>query len=125
MNIRALVIVSTLLAPLTLTAAGLDFLKNSPIYYFTAADRKLMNDAAQAVLNDADASAQREWKNPRTGYSGRVQGMGKFRSPDGMDCRKVKLWNQAKGIESESVYPACRDKDGQWRLASGVELKPA
>lgn len=125
MSIRMLLIVGTLMTPLTAGAAGLDFLRNSPVYYFTAADRKLMNDAAAAVLNDADASAVREWSNPRTGYSGKVQGMGRFRSPDGLECRKVKLWNRAKGIESEAVYPACRDKEGRWRLASGVELTAA
>ncbi len=103
-------------------AAGLGFLKNSPIYYFGKADLKLMNEAALAVLNAPEADAQREWSNKKSGYSGRVQSLGNFRSAEGQTCRKVKVWNQAKGIESEAVYPVCKDQGGEWRLASGTEL---
>lgn len=128
MNARFLALLSSValavpLLPAGAVAAGLGFLKNTPLSYFTQADLKLMGDAALQVLNDADPQAAREWQNPRTGYSGKIQGTGKFMSTDGLDCRRLKIWNQAKGIESESVYPVCRDpKDGEWRLASGKEL---
>ncbi len=103
-------------------AAGLGFLKETPLYYFGDADRKLMNTAVLAVLNDDNGEAAQEWSNPRNGYSGKVQGTGKFKSADGLDCRKLKIWMQAKGVESESLYPVCRDKGGDWRLAAGKEL---
>ena len=103
-------------------AAGLDFMKNAPIYFFTSEDRALMRSATLEVLNDEDGHTVREWKNPRNGYSGKVQGMGVFRSDDGLVCRKVKIWTQAKGIENEATYPACRRSDGTWSIASGKHL---
>ena len=111
--------------PVSSHAAGLGFLKETPLYYFTPADNKLMNEAVFAVLNDSDAQARREWTNPKNGYSGRVQGTGHFKSADGLECRKLKLWTQARGVESETLVPACRDSKGQWRIASGMELKKA
>ncbi len=106
-------------------AAGLGFLKETPLYYFGDADRKLMNAAVLAVLNDDNGEAMQEWSNPRNGYSGKVQGTGKFTSSDGLDCRKLKIWMQARGVESESLYPVCRDSGGKWRLAAGKELSRA
>ncbi|HEY5806695.1 MAG TPA: RT0821/Lpp0805 family surface protein [Povalibacter sp.] len=124
-NIRvALMSAALILLPSISHTAGLGFLNNAPISYFTDADLKLMHGAVLEVLNDADGTTVREWKNPSTGYSGKVQGMGKFRTADGLDCRKIKVWNQAKGIESESVYPVCRAAGADWRLASGKELLP-
>ena len=55
--------------PAAAGAADLGFLKESPLYYFTDADRKLMNEAVQAVLNDSNVEAVREWTNPKNGYS--------------------------------------------------------
>lgn len=123
-NMR-IAMLAALTLPLLANAAGLGFLKNSPISYFSDADLKMMNGAVLEVLNAADATTVREWANPRSGYSGKVQGMGKFRTADGLECRKLKVWNQAKGIESESVYPVCRAAGSDWRLASGKELLPA
>ncbi len=117
-----LALLMTVSMPLPTVAAGLGFLKNSPVYYFDDADRKLMNEAVVEVLNEASGESSREWKNPRTGSSGKVQGMGRFRSADGLDCRKLKLFNQARGIEGEATYPVCRADGGEWRLASGKEL---
>ena len=121
----SILLASALFLPLAAGAAGLGFLKETPLYYFTDADNKLMNEAVMGVLNDADAEARREWTNPKNGYSGRVQGTGKFRSSDGLDCRRVKLWTQARGVESETMLPVCRDAKGAWRLASGKELTKA
>lgn len=106
-------------------AAGLGFLKETPLYYFGTADRALMQEAVQKVLADPAPNAVQEWRNPKNGYSGKAQGAGAFRSEDGLECRKLRLWLQAKGIETDSIYPVCRDKEGAWRLASGKSLTPA
>ena len=121
-RIGSALIAAAVLLPLAAPAAGLGFLRRTPIYYFTDGDLKLMSDAALQILNGSDPSAQREWNNPKTGYSGKVQGLGRFKSSDGLDCRKLKLWNQAKGIEGESTFPVCRSAGGEWQLASGKEL---
>ncbi|HKE94275.1 MAG TPA: RT0821/Lpp0805 family surface protein [Povalibacter sp.] len=115
----------TLLLPPQSHAANLTFLRNSPVFWFNDTDRRMMNDAAMQVLNDADPRAVREWNNPRTRAAGRVESLGRFRSADGMDCRRLRLWNQARGIEGEMTFPVCRVQGGDWRLASGVELTPA
>jgi hypothetical protein len=115
----------TTLAVVPAQAAGLGFLKETPLYYFGDADRKLMNTAVLSVLNDADGEAVQEWSNPRNGYSGKVQGTGKFKSEDGLECRKLKIWMQARGVESESLYPVCRVDGGEWRLAAGKALTKA
>ena len=114
--------VLTTLAVVPAQAAGLGFLKETPLYYFGDADRKLMNTAVLAVLNDDNGEAVQEWRNPRNGYSGKVQGTGKFKSEDGLECRKLKIWMQAKGVESESLYPVCRADGDEWRLAAGKAL---
>jgi surface antigen len=114
--------VLTALAAVPGQAAGLGFLKETPLYYFGDADRKLMNTAVQSVLNDSNGGAIQEWRNPSNGYSGKVQGTGKFKSEDGLECRKLKIWMQARGVESESLYPVCRVDGGEWRLAAGKVL---
>lgn len=126
---RALIVAAfaafTVLAAAPGHAAGLGFLKETPLYYFGDADRKLMNAAVLTVLNADDGHSAQEWRNPRNGYSGKVQGTGKFRSEDGLDCRKLKIWMQARGVESESLYPVCRVSGGEWRLAAGKQLSAA
>jgi hypothetical protein len=105
-------------------AANLSFLKHTPLHWFTDEDFRLMNEAAAFVLNDQDPLAKREWTNPGNGYSGWAQGGGSFKSDDGLECRKLRIWTQAKGVESNDVYPVCRDSSGRWRLASGKNLTP-
>jgi hypothetical protein len=41
-------------------AAGLGFLKNTPLYYFTEQDLQLMFETANRVLNDPDPTTVRE-----------------------------------------------------------------
>lgn len=121
-RILSALIVAAALLPLAASAAGLGFLRRTPLYYFTDSDLKLMSDTALEVLNDSDPTAQREWSNPRSGFSGKIQGLGRFKSSDGQDCRKLRIWNQARGIEGESTFPVCRRAGGDWQLASGKEL---
>lgn len=121
-RIGSALLAAAVLLPLTAPAAGLGFLRRTPLYYFTDGDLKLMSDAALEILNGNDPNAQREWRNPKTGFSGKIQALGRFKSSDALECRKLKLWNQAKGIEGESTFPVCRSAEGEWQLASGKEL---
>jgi len=109
--------------PVAGVAAGLGFLRNTPLSYFTDEDMKLMREAAQAVLADTSSEASREWKNPKTGYSGQIRSLGKYTSSDGLECRRLKLGTQAKGIENEQTLAVCQASDGEWRIASGKQLE--
>lgn len=108
--------------PPVVSAAGLRFLKDSPLTYFTAEDRKMMQEAAYAVLDDPDAAAVREWKNPKNEYSGKVEGLGEFHSADGLRCRKIRILTRARGTENVTIYPVCKTEKGEWQISSGREL---
>lgn len=121
-KIRLVIAVIVASLPVPAGAAGLGFLKNTPLYYFTQKDMQLMIDTAKAVLDDPNELAVREWANPKNKYSGKVEGLGSFKSGDGLACRKLRISTQAKGIENAAVYPVCKTVDGEWRLAAGKHL---
>ncbi|HEY4370073.1 MAG TPA: hypothetical protein VGN07_22775 [Steroidobacteraceae bacterium] len=112
-----------LVLPLACGAAGLDFMKNTPLAYFTDADMQMLRDATKSVLDDPDPRAVREWVNPANKYSGKAEGLGAFKSSDGLRCRKVRISTQAKGIESMATYPMCKTIHDEWQLASGKQLE--
>lgn len=119
---RTAIAAITVALPTFAGAAGLGFLKNTPLYYFTEQDLQLMSDAANVVLNDPDSTTVREWSNPKNKYSGKVEGLGSFKSTDGLQCRKLRIWTQARGVENIATYPVCKNVQGQWQLSSGREL---
>lgn len=106
-------------------ALELDFLRDTPIMYLTEADKALQRDAALHVLEHAKPNVVREWRNPVTGFAGRIEGLGDWISPDGQRCRKIRLVAQAKGAESVFVLPLCKDGTGEWFIGSGLKLSPA
>lgn len=108
--------------PLSSAATGLGFLNNTPLSFFTPQDFDLMRDAVKAVLEDPDPTTVREWLNPKNQYSGKIEGLGAFKSSDGLACRKLRVSTQARGIESAATYPVCRTASAEWQLASGKEL---
>lgn len=111
--------------PTLAQAATLDFLENTALSFLKQADMELQRDAALRALENGDPRSTQEWKNAASGYSGRVQGLGAFNSDDGLACRKLKIWTQAEGVESEFVFPFCKDASGEWFIASGKRLSRA
>lgn len=90
--------------------------------YLTETDKKLQRDAALFVLEHAQPTASREWRNPLTGFSGRIEGQGDLISDPGLRCRKIKVVVQVKGAESVFVFPLCKDASGEWFFASGPKF---
>lgn len=111
--------------PVSSLAAGLGFLKDTPILYLTEADRTLQTEAALYVLQHPTPDAVREWHNPDTGFNGRVAGLGDWIAPEGQRCRKIRLVTHARGAESMFVLPLCKDAAGEWFIGSGLELRPS
>lgn len=116
---------ATLLMSTALPAADLNFMRDTPMTYLTDADRKLQREAALSVLEHERANAVREWSNPATGASGRIEGQGDLIADDGLRCRKIRIVAQAKGAESVFALPVCKDTKGQWFFGSGLKLSPA
>lgn len=112
-------------SPVLLRAFTLDFLEDSALSFLKQADRELQRAAALNVLESADPHSAQEWKNSASGYSGRVQGLGAFNSSDGLMCRKLRIRTRAEGVESEFVFPFCKDASGEWFIASGKSLSRA
>ncbi len=103
-------------------ASNLNFLDDTAIAFLTEADMKLQREAAVRVLESDDPKFVQEWKNFSSGYSGRIQGLGAFHSADGLTCRKLRIWTQARGVESQFVFPFCKGASGEWFIASGKRL---
>lgn len=99
-----------------------NFLDNSPILALNEVDKQLQRDALLFVLESPDARATREWKNPLTGCSGRIDGQGDLVSADRLPCRKVQLRTHAKGMQSSFAFPLCKDPQGNWFIASGMKF---
>jgi hypothetical protein len=110
--------------PSVTVALHLDFLRDTPVTYLTDADKKLQREAALFVLEHAEANASREWHNPGTGFSGRIEGQGDLISDDGLHCRKLKIIVHAKGGESVFALPLCKGTNGEWFFGSGLKLQP-
>ena len=111
-----------LLLALMLAQAGvggttnLGFLKNAPIGQFKEEDMRMMRAAAEDLLREDSKGASREWRNDKTGNSGRLEILDVFTSEDGRRCRKLLVVTRAKSQEQQSVYPLCAAPDGRWLI---------
>lgn len=112
------------MAPTSLLALNQDFLNDTPLVNLNQADKAMQRDAALFVLEDAKPDVTREWSNPLTGASGRVEGQGDFLSEEGLRCRKIRILMQARGAESAFALPLCKDQKGEWFFGSGLKLRP-
>ena len=104
-------------------SGNLDFLKNTPAYYFKPEDTALMKKNADQVLDSADPAARQEWSNPQTGASGLAEVRGQFTTTDGTPCKRLRVVNKVKGVESDATYTLCKDPKRGWVV--NVEAQPA
>lgn len=102
-------------APVT-RAGNLGFLMDSPVSYFDDEDMRLLHEAALKVLEDGGPRTKQTWKNPATGHSGRVEGLGAFTAQGGLTCRRVRVSNRAEGVEGQATYTVCKDAEKGWML---------
>lgn len=122
---RALAALCLACVPVVASAANTSFLRHTAFAALTSEDVEIQNQAAVDVLEDASPRAAKEWTNPRSSASGRVEGHGDFQSEGGLHCRKLRVSAHARGIDSQFSFPVCRAKNGDWYIASGKELSPA
>jgi len=104
-------------------SGNLQFLKKSPIAYFSEDDVDLMMKNARAVLDSSDPAATQSWSNPRTGASGLAEVKGAFTATDGAPCKRLRVVNQYKQLESQATYTVCKHSGRGWVV--NVDAQPA
>jgi hypothetical protein len=101
-------------AVITASAGNLSFLANSPVAYFNSDDMELMRQSATKVLEAPDPNSKQTWSNARTGASGMAQGRGQFTASNGTPCRRLRIVNKVRGLESDATYTVCRSAEQDW-----------
>jgi hypothetical protein len=96
--------------------SNLGFLGKSPVSYFKADDMELMRQSALKVLDAADPHAKESWSNAKTGASGLAEVRSQFTATDGATCKRLRIRNQFKSLESDATYTACKYPDRGWVL---------
>jgi len=113
-RLAAATLIAGCTAVITASAGNLSFLANSPVAYFNQEDMALMRENANKVLDSPDANSQQSWSNPTTRASGMAQGRGQFTAANGTPCRRLRIVNRARGLESDSTFTVCKSADGDW-----------
>ena len=107
----------------TAYAANLSFLNNSPLAYFQPEDVDHMMENARKVLDSSDPAAKQSWSNPKTGASGFAQARGQFTASGGVPCKRLRVMNKARNLQSDSTYTLCKTADGGWVI--NTDARPA
>ncbi len=100
----------------TASAGNLSFLDNSPVSYFSPEDMDLMRDNARKVLDAPGANAKQSWASPKSGASGWAQVRSEFKATDGAPCKRLRIVNKAKGLQSDATYTVCKYAARGWAL---------
>jgi surface antigen len=90
------------------------FLDQGAIRYFRGDDAKLMAANLDAVLADPAHRPGRDWRNPQTGSHGSAVVLESFEH-DGMQCRRVRVSNHARGVDDLTTADMCK-LDGAWKV---------
>lgn len=101
------------------------FLGQSPVAFFTPDDTKLFHDTGAYVLNNLGAGQSKSWSNPATGAQGRITVQQAFNDSSGRPCKRVGVYNEARGIQGESTMTLCMFPDRGWLAVTGVKPPPA
>ena len=112
--LAAFAFVAGLTAVITASAGNLSFLANSPVAYFNPDDMELMRQSATKVLEASDPNSRETWSNAKTGASGIAQVRGQFTASNGTPCKRLRIVNRARGLESDATYTVCRSPDRGW-----------
>jgi len=119
-----LAVLMACIAPCASQAGNLSFLQDSPSSYFRGDDADLMMKNAQAALDSSDPNAKRSWSNPKTGASGFARVTGHFTATDGAPCKRVRIGNQAGGLQGEGTYTLCKYQGRGWVFNSEAQPAP-
>ena len=105
-------------------AGNLSFLDKSPISYFKSDDMELMRENALKVLDDPAVNAKQTWSNEKSGASGLAQVRGQFKASDGATCKRLRILNKVKGLQSDSTYTVCKYPERGWVVNTDATPAP-
>jgi surface antigen len=81
-------------------------------------DREARAAALQQALQTSQDNRPRQWHNPKTGNSGAIKPLnGYTKSASAQTCREFTETYTKEGKTYEQTSRACRDANGEWKLA--------
>jgi surface antigen len=81
-------------------------------------DRQAREQALQAALQSSKNNQKQNWNNANTGNSGTIKPLnGYVSSPNAQTCRQFTETYEKEGKTYEQNARACRNANGEWKLA--------
>ncbi len=114
-RLAARLLVSILFVSTCAHAVGLRFLKDAPVANFTEEDFRLQREAVEAVLESTEPSAERTWRNEKSGNHGSVKLLSSSTVAQ-QPCRRIRVESYARGRKGASTWNVCRTENGDWRV---------
>ena len=109
-------LVATSLLPALAAAQNVGYLKDAAVSYFDEKDVAMLLENVDAALDEQQPHAIREWKNPGTGNSGKLEVLGISRSAAGTPCKRLRITNVAhNGVTGRASHTFCKETD-QWMV---------
>jgi surface antigen len=99
-------------AVITASAGNLSFLADSPVAYFNPDDMELMRQNATKALEAPGPNSKQTWSNAKTGASGLAQVRGQFTASNGTPCKRLRIVNKVRGLQSDATYTVCKSAEG-------------
>lgn len=94
-------------------AFNTSFLQDAPVRYFTDQDFKILTATAQHALDHSPNNTKVTWQNPATGAHGTLTPLNTTKE-NGRTCRRLKIFDSAKGRSGEATYKMCKVKN-EWK----------
>jgi hypothetical protein len=97
-------------------SAGLLFLRDAPVRFFSEEDWRLFKNAIQDTLGNVPDGETSSWQNRVTGSEGAMKPLKTYHH-NGTTCRSLEMLNRAAGRTGQSVFEFCKQADGAWKVA--------
>lgn len=95
-------------------AVNMQYLKYSPVASFTSEDFEMLQTTGIKALRENKDGESSEWKNPESNNSGSITPLNTS-TIDGMHCRKVRIFNQAKSQSGNATFTFCKVGE-HWKI---------
>jgi surface antigen len=108
-------VVASIVLPLTVHAANMRFLEFSPSAFFTEKDWELVKEAAEDLLDNHEDGKSVSWKNEETGYNGKLTVLNTY-ADFGTTCRRLRVFSDAIQVSATRLVNMCKNKEGLWKI---------
>ena len=81
------------------------------------ADRMYAERTAQNALETGRIGQTSSWRNPDSGHAGTVTPIRTYQTAARQDCREYETTVTIDGREEKAMGRACRQADGNWKIA--------